>query len=161
MAEIVLEIDGVKGECTTDGFKEMIVCKDLAVAFAQEVERSTNAARTVHTVNVEDITVNRNFDLSSLRLIDHVVTGKVTPKAVLHVLRSGGDGELSQVEFLRYILTNCVIASHSLNAGESDLAETIILNFTKIEVEYQPQQPDGTHKGWDRTNYNVQLGKKE
>jgi|HigsolmetaGSP11D_1036233.scaffolds.fasta_scaffold05419_3 type VI secretion system Hcp family effector len=162
MAEIVLDIEGIPGECTTKKYEGKITVNSISLNATQEVDRSTNTPRTKHTISVEDVSVSRNFDKSSLVLMDYLVTGKTIPKATFWVLRAIGDQVEAQDWFLKITLTDALISSQNFSINEGDLTDDLTFDFNKIEFAYRPGKPDGTvDTGEIPTNFNALLGKKE
>lgn len=161
MAEIIVDIPGITGECTISGYEKKIMCTSMSLNAAQEVERTANQTRTVHRVKIEDITLNRFYDSSSTGIMDMLVTGRTADPVTITVLKSGADtGGEAQKPLMTITLNKVLIASQNVNFGETELTEEFTFNFTKVTYTYYPQQPDGTLKGTSTTNFDLQLGKK-
>jgi type VI secretion system secreted protein Hcp len=62
---------------------------------------------------------------------------------LLAAVRTSGD---RPVEFLRFTLSNVVIASVAFagDTGTSARIETLVLRPTRVEVQYTPQNADGS-----------------
>ena len=73
MSMVILEIPEVKGECRVKtkqvDFTDMILCESLSQDMEVEMEVTTNARRTVHTPKVNNITLERKWDIASPKLI--------------------------------------------------------------------------------------------
>lgn len=169
MAEIVLELQDPKdtsvvaGECTTSGiYEKKITCTNYSLSSAMEMDVTTNATRLMHTVNIENITLSRLVDSSSIPIMNAHFMGRSYPQAIIHFLVAAGDTEektTSQKEYLTITLDNVLIASHSMSIDESSKGtEEIALNFTKIALSYKYQDAKAGLSGTYSTSYDVQLG---
>ena len=165
MADIVLDMPGVDGECAFDGseFKNKISCTSVSFNSTQEVERGRNATRTIHTVNIEDITVSRLFDKSSPQIWKMLITGTTLGTVYIYVVKAAATGTAAnsqaKVWFVKYTLTNVLVAGQNVSFGESEVTDEITLNFTRIKVEYKFQKPDGSFVTSTSAEYDTQEGK--
>ena len=80
MAELVMDIPSIAGECTTKTSTLDLTGKIsvTSMSFSNEIEleiTTTNATRTMHTVKIGDIELNRPFDLASVPLVNAMITG--------------------------------------------------------------------------------------
>ncbi len=161
MSQIVLEMPGVKGECTLSGYEEMISCKGLSMSCTQGMDASKNQTRTVSTITIEELSLERDFDVSSIPLLDRLVSAKDCGTCKLHILKAAGTEGIGQMEFLTITLEHVLVSSveHSVSLDENP-TENVTLNFSKITWEYMYQKVDGTLAGVTPTNFDIQLGKK-
>jgi type VI secretion system secreted protein Hcp len=162
MADIVLDLGtSVPGECAFDGteFKNKITCTSVSFNSTQEVERGRNATRTIHTVNVEDMTVSRLFDSSSAPIWKLLIEGKTIPTAYVYVVKAAATADKSMVWFVKYTLTNVLVAGQNVSFGESEVTDELTLNFTKIKVEYKKQNADGSLTVSTVCEFDLQQGK--
>jgi type VI secretion system secreted protein Hcp len=153
----------VPGECTTTGFEGMISVTSMS--FSNEIElevTTTNATRTMHTIKIGDIELNRPFDLASVPMIDAMIAGRSLGTVKLHLLKPAGDQTNSQVIFMTYTLFGTMVKSHAFNGDDSGQpTETLGLNFTKVLWHYHQQNPDATLKGQQPTGYNLLKGMRD
>lgn len=161
MPQVILDIDGIDGECTTKGYVGKIVCNSMSFSSAQEVDKSKNATRTVTAVTIEQISIERPFDSSSAKIMKRCWTGKSVGTVKIYLLKAAADEGDSQVKFMQYDLTNTLIVSHEVSYGETDMTETIKLDFTKIAFSYMPQKADGTLGGAVPGSFDLALGRAE
>lgn len=161
MAQIVMTMAGVDGECALDGFVGKIACKSMSMSASQGMDASKNQTRTVSTVTVEEITLERDFDTSSIPLLDRMISAKDCGQVILHFLKAAGTDGVGQVEFLTITLEHVLVSSveHSVSMEENP-SETITLNFSAIKWEYMAQAVESTLGGVKPTNFDLQLGKK-
>lgn len=162
MANIILEIPDVKGECTLEGYKEMIDCTSFSQSCAQEMDSSKNATRSISSIKVEEVNLERYFDKASTVLLDRLVAGKNCGTCHIHFLKAAGTDGMSHVEFMTITMENTMVSTWEMSDSSDDPpTETITLNFSKITWKYAPQKVDGTLDGTIDTNFNLALGKKE
>lgn len=78
-------------------------------------------------------------------------------EAILTARKSGE----TQQEYLKIKFTDIIVTSYQTGGSGDVPMESISFNFAKIEIEYKPQNPDGSlgapvRAGWDlKTNKNV------
>lgn len=167
MAELVMYCPTIKGECTTVGFKEMITVTSMSFSSEIELEiTTTNATRTMHTIKIGDIELNRPFDIASVPLIDSMIAGRTLGTVNIYVLKPTGDADApttkSQEKYMTYTLYDTMVKSHSFSADDGGApTETIGLNFTKVLWDYNTQLSDSTLKGNLNTGYNLLRGHKD
>ena len=162
MADIVLDLGtSVPGECTWEGaeINGKITCTSVSFNSTQEVERGRNATRTIHTVNIEDMTVSRLFDSSSAPIWKLLIEGKTIPTAYVYILKSAATDNQAKVWFVKYTLTNVLVAGQNVSFGESEVTDEVTLTFTKIKVEYKKQGPNGSLTTSTVCEYDLQQGK--
>ena len=161
MADIVLELPGIVGESPFDApYSQMIPVQSFSLSCAQEMDKTKSQTRTIHTVNMEDISLSRLYDLSSIKILNALITATSFPTANIYVLKSlGVDGKGFDF-FVKITLEKVLIGNVNTSFSDGEATEEITLNYTKITALYKQQIEDGTIKGQDTTNYDRFLGKK-
>lgn len=103
-------------------------------------------------VSVQDLSFVKYIDSSSPPLMLASCNGKHYPEATL-VVRKAGE---NPVEYLTIKMTNVLVSSVSTggSGGEDRLTENVSLNFSKVNVDYVPQNEKGGKgtaipMGWD------------
>jgi type VI secretion system secreted protein Hcp len=102
-------------------------------------------------VQVEDLSVVMKLNKASPLLMLACASGQHIKSAVLTARRA----VKTQVEFLVIKLTDVLVSScHATGGVSNEPMDQIGFNFAKIEVDYRPQNPDGTPGapvtgGWD------------
>jgi type VI secretion system secreted protein Hcp len=103
-------------------------------------------------VQMQDFNFTAKFSKASPNLIIACASGKHFKSAVL-TARKAGKG---QQEFLTFSLSDVLVSAYQTGGAESEVvpADSVSLNFTKIQVEYKQQNPDGSlgasiKAGWD------------
>ena len=93
-------------------------------------------------------------DTSSPVLFQKCSSGEHLKEGLITLRKAGG----TQLEYLKIKLTDVLISSVQYSGssqGDDVPTESISINFSKIEMDYQPQGPDGKaeggaiHGGWD------------
>lgn len=160
MAELILEIPGIEGECQVKGFEKKISIESMSLANTMELQVSTgNATRSVHTVKIGDIEIERHFDSASVPIIQRLIAGKSLGTTKIYILKALGVDKMAQVVFMTYTMYDTLVTSHKFTAGQdAQPTEAIGFNFSKIEWEYSLQNADATNKGKHATSFNVLTG---
>jgi len=93
-------------------------------------------------VNCQDISITKYVDSATPKLMLACCKGTAYP-SVLLTIRKAGDKPL---EYLKFTFTQVIISSISGggSGGEDRLTENIAMNFAKVQVDYTPQNKDGS-----------------
>jgi type VI protein secretion system component Hcp len=160
MAQVILEIPTVQGECEVEGFSGMILCESLAQDMDIEIEPSSNARRTVHIPKINNIGIERKWDLASSGLIRSILTAKVdTDDWKIHCLKALGDDDSQQKEFLTIVLKKPILAKHGLSVTEGDTTESIEINAVEVEWIYLAYDSTNANTGQKSIGFNTITGK--
>lgn len=161
MADIILDLPGIVGESPFDGiYKTKIPVQSMSLNAAQEMDTSRSQTRTIHTVNVEDLSITRLYDLSSTPILDALISGKSFPTSSIYVLKALGVDNKGFDWFVKIDLEDTLIGSVNTSFSDSEITEEITLNFTKMTINYRQQIQTGAIKGSNTTNYDRFSGKK-
>ena len=123
---------------------------------------ATNAGMGAHgsgggsgKVQISDFSFVHRLDKSSPVLFQKCATGEHIKDGLFVVRKAGG----TQVEYLKIKMTDIVVSGihpgGSAHGADDIPLEEVSLNFSKVEVDYQPQGADGkaaggpVHGGWD------------
>jgi type VI secretion system secreted protein Hcp len=137
---IYLKYGDVKGNVTTDGFKDWIECHSFHFGVARHI---ASAARHAHgrehsEPTLQEVTVTKHSDLSSPKLFLDAVAGKLDTKATLKFTTT----TKGKVEtFLVYEMENTGLSHYSLASSGDIPVETLTLNFTKITETFTSMDP--------------------
>jgi type VI secretion system secreted protein Hcp len=103
-------------------------------------------------VQAQDFNFTAKFSKASPSLMLACASGKHLKSAVL-TARKAGKG---QQEFLTFSLSDVLVSAYQTGGVEGEVvpADSVSLNFSKIQVEYKQQNPDGSlgasiKAGWD------------
>jgi type VI secretion system secreted protein Hcp len=157
-ADMFLKIDGVEGESLDDSHKKEIELLSFSFGASQPGSAGHGGGSGVGKVQVHDFSFSKYFDKASPKLFEACATGKHTPKVTLTCRKAGG----SQQEYLKVVLTEVLVSSiqNSGSGGDSLPTESVTLNFSKIEIEYKPQDEKGGLGGVVKAGWDLSANKK-
>jgi type VI secretion system secreted protein Hcp len=145
-----LVIDGIPGESTDARYPNAIKIEGFSfgvTGYVPLIGGGGGAGKPVFS----DISFTKIIDKSSPLLFLQCAQGKHIPSATLYCRKAGE----RPTEFYVIKMTDVLISSFQ-TSGSSDAlpTETLSLNYTKIELSYTPQKPDGSpgtpvETGWD------------
>lgn len=151
-ADMFLKIDGIEGESLDKAHKNEIQLLSFSFGATQPGSAGIGGGSGVGKVQVHDLQFSKFYGKDSPKLFEACAIGKHTPKVVLTCRKAGG----SQQEYLKVTLSNVLVSSiqTSSSGGESLPTESVTLSFSKIEIEYKPQDEKGNlggvvKAGWD------------
>jgi len=155
-----LKITNVKGESTDEKHKGEIELESWSFGGTNAASFSSGGGGGAGKVSLQDFHFVMKTDMASVKLFVAMSTGEHLPSAVLTCRKAGKD----QQEFLIITLTDTMVSSYQTggSAGASIIpSEQVSLGYSKIEVKYKEQKPDGSLGGevvggWDlKTNKKV------
>jgi type VI secretion system secreted protein Hcp len=104
-------------------------------------------------VAFDDVRFQKLYDSSSPTLMLRMASGQHIPSVTFTFRRPGAGG----ATFLTYKLTDVVVTSY-LQGGDKErpLLENVELNFSRVEITFQPATGAPVKTGWDvKTNQSV------
>jgi len=137
-----LKIDGVDGESQDDTHKNEIHIASFHMGAVNQGAGHRDSGSGAGRASVHDMQLTKRADKSSPSLFAACCSGKHFPTATLTVRKAGEN----PLEYLVYNMSNVFVSAFNSNShGAGDIAqETLSLNFSKIEMNYTPQNADGT-----------------
>jgi type VI secretion system secreted protein Hcp len=140
--DILLKLDGVKGESKIDGHKEEIDVLSWSWGASQSGTTHVGGGGGSGKVAVQDIHVTKYLDASSSTLLRFCCNGKHVAKGTLLVRKAGE----KPVDYLKFDMEEIIITSVSGGGSGSEdrLTENISLNFSKFTFEYFTQEDTGS-----------------
>ena len=160
-----LQLDGIQGEATEDNHKNWIQLTQIAHGIAQQASKNPPGGQRATTANSQHdaIQVVKKVDKSTPLLHQQCCSGKTIAKAAIDLLKDAGD---KRVVYLKYELTNVLIAGVKLKGDQADAEEadeTVQLKYGTIKWTYQTTDPStgsvtgNVPAGWDLSK-NAKLG---
>jgi type VI secretion system secreted protein Hcp len=141
VADVFLKLGDIEGESTDAKHKGEIDILSYSQSFKNAVSDATGGGGGAGKVTCGDITVLKNIDKSSPKLIQQVVTGKHIDKAVL-TFRSVGRAALEYyVVTLEDVLVTSIDQTDQNNPAR--IFERVTLNSAQFKFSYQQQKADG------------------
>jgi type VI secretion system secreted protein Hcp len=150
MIDYFLKIDSVPGESHDAHHPDEIQVIDFAWGEANSAAPEGGGGG-VGKVQMESFHFSAVTSKASPKLMLLCANGKHVKSAVLVARRAGH----SLQEFLKFTLTDVMVSSYQI-AGSTDGAplDEVALSFAKIQIDYKPQNANGSlgaavHGGWD------------
>jgi type VI secretion system secreted protein Hcp len=141
-ADIFAKIGDIKGESLDAKHKDEVEVLSWSWGVAQSGSSSPGGGGGQGKASFNDFNFTHHVDKASPVLMRACATGNHIKEATITV-RKAGKG---QQEFLIIKMTDVIITS--VNPGGSGdtaaTAESIALQFSKVELEYKPQKADGS-----------------
>jgi type VI secretion system secreted protein Hcp len=144
--DMFLKLDGVDGESTDEQHIKWIEIESFSwgVSNPSTIGSATSGAGAGKAVPGE-FAVVMPFSAASPQIFDKCVTGDHYETAVLSMRKAGGSQRAAGQEFLKYSF-GTVFTTKIEWGGSSDEGpeESITFVYGKLQVQYQPQKPDGS-----------------
>jgi type VI secretion system secreted protein Hcp len=133
---IYLQIDGIQGDATQQNHTQWTDIKTMTwgVSRSMNTLAGATANREGSEPSVGEVTLTKTSDSSSVKLFQQATSGSSGVSAKIHLVTSGNPGDT----YLEYTLSNTLISSYSMAAAADRPEETVVLNFTKVEMKYTP-----------------------
>lgn len=155
-----LKIDGIEGESPDSKHSKEIQLLSFSFGADQPGSSNTGGGAGTGKVNMHDLSVLKNVDKASPKLLVACATGQHIKSAVLTSRKAGGDQQDYMVVTLSDIIVSSVQASGQANGTDGLPTEQVSLNFSKINFEYKEQGADGSLKGTVAGGFDVKTMKK-
>jgi type VI secretion system secreted protein Hcp len=143
-SSIFAKIGSIKGESRDARHKDEIDVLSWSWGVSQtgssgHVGGGMGAGKTT----LEDLTFTHHLDKASPLLMKACATGQHLPEAVITASRAAGG---AAQDYLIITLTDVLVRMVSTSASaEADASlESVVLGFTKVDLQYKPQKADGT-----------------
>ena len=153
-----LKIEGIPGESQDHKHKDEIQIESWSWGETQSGAHGHGGGGGAGKVSMQDFHFVMKVNKSSPKLLLACANGEHIKSALLTCRKAGKE----QQEFLKYKFSDLLISSYQTGgSGGSDIVPTdqISFNFTKIEVEYYTQKPDGGVVLGAKAGYDVKLNK--
>jgi type VI secretion system secreted protein Hcp len=157
-----LKIDGIEGESQDSKHKNEINLATYGYGAAQTGTSATGGGGGKGRVHVKDFHFTKLVDKASPKLFQACCSGEVFKTALLTVRKAGKE----QQEYYTVKLTDVLVSSWTEspdtggNPADWKQVEAVSLNFSKIEIGYKEQKPDGTLSGEIKGGWDVKANQK-
>ncbi len=140
--DIILKLDGVKGECKIDKHVEQIDVLSWSWGCSQSGTTHVGGGGGSGKVAVQDIHITKYLDAASSTLFRFSCNGKHVAKGTLLVRKAGEN----PVDYLQIDMDEIIITSVTMGGSGSEdrLTENVSLNFSKFKFEYFTQEDTGS-----------------
>ncbi|MFO1086851.1 MAG: type VI secretion system tube protein Hcp [Reyranellaceae bacterium] len=139
---IYMKFGDIKGQVTTDGFKEWIELTSAQLGVNRGVSTGAGGrGREAANPSISDLVITKEFDVASSKLLQDAVAGTFNSKVEIKMTTT----TKNKVDtFLALELTDCGVSSYSTSSGGDKPMESLSLNFTKIMYTPSPLDTKGT-----------------
>ena len=154
LVDYFLKIDGIQGESLDSKHKNEIQIESFSWGENQTGTASHGGGMGAGRVQMQDFNFTMRVNKASPKLFLCCANGEHIKSAILVCRKAGKD----QQEYLKVTFTDCMVASFVTNGtGAADVIpmDAIALNFTKVEIEYKEQKPDGSLGGAIKAFYDM------
>jgi type VI secretion system secreted protein Hcp len=141
--EMFFKVGDFNGEATAKGHVKDIIVLSWSWGLSQSGSTHVGPGSGSGKVNVQDLSFTKYIDTSTPNLLRSCCAGTHIKNALLTVRKAGGD---NPVEYLKIQLFDVIVAGVTTggSGGEDRITENITLNFGQFEVDYTPQNADGS-----------------
>ena len=154
LVDYFLKIDGIQGESQDKTHKSEIEIESFSWGANQTGTASHGGGMGAGRVQMQDFNFLMRVNKSSPKLMLACAQGAHIKSAILTCRKAGKD----QQEYLKVTFTDLLVSSYvTQGAGNANVVplDQISLNFTKVEIEYKEQKPDGTLGGAIKAFYDM------
>ena len=146
MVDYFLKLDGIPGEANDKTHKGEIEVESFSWGEHQTGTASAGSGQGAGKVQMQDFHFVMRVNKASPKLMLYCANGQPIKTAILTCRKAGKD----QQEYLKVTFTDLLVSSYQ-TGGSGGAAvvpmDQISLNFTKVEMEYKEQKPDGSLGG--------------
>lgn len=158
MVDYFLKIDGIPGESNQDKHKGEIELESFSWGESQTGTARSGGGMGAGKVSMQDFHFVMKVNKASPKLFLACASGEHLKSAILTCRKAGKD----QQEYLKVTFSDVMVSSYQTggaSSGDVLPTEQIALNFSKVEMEYKEQRPDGTLAGVVKAHYDLKMGK--
>ena len=149
-----LKIDGIEGESEDSIHKGEIELESWSWGETQAGTSMFGKGSGAGRVTMQDFQFVKRVDKSSPKLLLGCCNGQHFTNAQLTARKAGSGPQ----EYLHIYFSEIIISSYQTSGSAStDIVprEQLSFNYTKVEVEYREQKPDGTLGGPTKRGYDL------
>jgi type VI secretion system secreted protein Hcp len=154
-----LKLDGIDGESTDSKHKGEIDLESWSWGETNSGDSAHRGGMGAGKVAMQDFHFVMRVNKSTPKLMLACAEGEHIKKAILTCRKAGKD----QQEYLKVTLSDLIVSSYQTGGSAGDgvvPVDQCSLNFSKIEVEYKEQKPDGTLGGATKAGYDLKANKR-
>ena len=158
LVDYFLKIDGIEGESSDSKHKSEIEIESFSWGASQQGTAVSGGGMGAGKVAMQDFHFVMKVNKASPKLMLSCAQGAHIKSATLVCRKAGKE----QQEYLKVSFTDLLVSSYQTGgAGSADIVplDQIALNFTKVEMEYKEQKPDGTLGGAIKAHYDLKIQK--
>ena len=139
--DMFLELEGIKGESVDKVHKDKIDILAWSWGLANTGTLHHGSGGGAGKASFQDISITKYVDAASANLMLYCANGKHFGKGKI-IVRKAGEKPL---EYIVIELDKVMVTSYSTGggSGEERLTENVVLNFSKVKLEYVTQSEKG------------------
>ena len=138
-ANIYMQFNDIQGNGIEKNHTNWIELNSLNFSVSRHVsQESGSAKREIGIPSLSSLSITKNMDISSMRMISESLGGFGTDVCSIHFVGEHGT-------YLEYKLSNAVISSYTMQASEgcfTEPYESFTISFTRIETKFIPKEKD-------------------
>ena len=156
-SDVFAKIATIQGELIDDKHKNEIDVLAWSWGVMQSGSMAYGGAGGTRKASFNDFTFTHHIDKATPLLMKACAEGTHIPEATITV-RKAGKG---QQEYLVIKMTDVLIMSVAMSVAEGalDTAESVTLQFAKVDLEYKPQMADGSLDVGLHFTYDIKANK--
>lgn len=150
---IYMKFGSIKGQTTTEGFKDWIELTSFQLGVGRGVTSGAGGKqREGSNPSISEVTITKPFDVASPKLYQDALAGTFDSKVEIKLTTT----TKNKVDtFLAYELSECGVSGYSLSSSGDNPQEHLSLNFTKLMLSPSPLDDKGTPKAGDKVTYDL------
>ena len=155
--DIFLKLGDIKGESQDDKHKDEIDVLAWSWGVNQPGSMHTGGGGGHGKANFSDLTITHHVDKAHPVLMKSCATAEHIKEAMLTVRKAGKTPQ----EFLLIKMNDIIVTSvqPAGDGGDTGHTEQVTLQFSKVDVEYKPQKPDGSLDAGVHFKYDIKANK--
>ena len=144
MADMFLKLDGIQGESIDYEHHNGIEIVDFTWGLTNSASYALTQQDAANNAKVDNVTVTKFFDKSSITLAQFCATGQHIPEGRIICRKNTGDENHPKLDYLLIVLkkvmvTNVKWAGKEASPGApSGAPETVTLSFLQFHLYYTP-----------------------
>lgn len=156
--DFLLKIEGVDGESKQDGHVDWIDVLSWSWGESNASSMKEGGGGGSGKVSMQDFSFTQKMHKGTPKLMEKCATGEHFPKATFEARKAGGSAE----RYMELKFSDVMVSSYQTGGHGEDAIpiESISLGFSKVELEYKEQKPDGSMGGAVKAGYDLKVGKK-
>lgn len=155
---LYMKYGSIDGDVTASGHEKWIQLNSFQWGVGRGVSSPVGAAadREASEPSVSEIVVTKEQDKASVKILGESLLGS-GEKVTIDFTRTDKD---KLVTFLTFTLEEVMISGYSLSSGGERPAESISLNFTKVEMKLTPTGAANKSESPEAFTYSIAEAKK-
>jgi type VI secretion system secreted protein Hcp len=153
--DVFLKLGDIKGESADDKHKGEIDVLSWSWGMSQSGTAAHGGGAGAGKVSFSDLSFMHGVDKASPAMMKACATGEHIKEATI-TSRKAGKG---QQEYIIFKLTDILITSVQPSGSSEHPMESVSMQFSKVDLEYKPQKPDGSLDAGVHFIYDIKANK--